>query len=218
MTERPYHTPAFQNAVEYTVTLTFVVAGGQRRGTAERRGDRVAERLANAAARLADVVEVVASGGLSHNGTASWPRPIRFAAANTARGRPDASGRLDRYLDPERERALRALAADNAAAPARDDTDRRRRSALGCRNAHRAAFQDQHACDCAYCQPEEHLTELRHTQRGDPSPWFVTPRCLCGQRVALTGQRCLRHGDARLVVLDGDPAALRLLADHVAAT
>ena len=214
MSQRPYDTPAFQHAAEYTITLTFVVAGGKRRGTAERHAKRVAERLANHAARLADVVEVVAVGGVSYDGKPHAPYPIRFAAANTGPARP-GDGRLARYVDPERDRALRALKADNAEAKAREDADRRRRTALGCRNAHRSMFLGQTHCACAYCRPEDHLTALRRAEHGDDDHRFVRPRCLCGQRVALPGQCCIRHGDARLVLLDGDLPALQLLADHV---
>lgn len=216
MNERPYETPAFQNAAEYTVTLTFVIAGGKRRGTAQRRGERVAERLTNYAARLADVVDLVATGGLSHKGEVTMPRRVHFAAANTARGQPDVSGKLDRYVDPERDRALRALAADNAAAKARAEADRQRRSALGCRNVYRPLLTGKQHCDCVYCRPADHLMDIRGLERGDAAGLrFVTPRCLCGHRVALPGQRCTLHRDTRLVVLDGDPPELHLLADYV---
>jgi hypothetical protein len=57
---RPHERPAFWNSVEYVVAVTFTVAGGARRGTAERRAERVADRLANTA-RAADVVAVSGS-------------------------------------------------------------------------------------------------------------------------------------------------------------
>lgn len=216
MSDRAYQTPAFQHAVEYTVSLRLVIAGGKRRGTAERRGLRVAERLASYAARLADVVEVTGAAGVSHDGQVSFPRPIQFAAANTARSTRERPGTLSRYLDPERDRALRELAADNAAARARKDADRQRRSALGCRNTYQPTLDGERPCECVYCRPEDHLLAFRRLQRGEADSLRVaTPRCLCGQPVAMTGQRCLRHRDPRLVVLDGDPPALQLLADHV---
>lgn len=214
MSERPYDSPAFQHAVEYTVAVTFVVAGGKRRGTAERRCKRVAERIANFTARLADVVEVTAAGGFSRDGELSLRSPVRFAAANSGHGTYTEPGKLDRYLDCERDLALRALAADNAAAKARRDADRRRRIELGCRNAYQPLMQGERYCECAYCQPEGHLIALRRVQRGDP-PTPIENRCLCGGAVAMAGQRCATHRDTGFVLLDGDPAPLQLLADLV---
>jgi hypothetical protein len=93
------------------------------------------ERLANAAPRAADVVEVSAVAGFAGgDGTLLAPRRVHFSAADTRHvtyGDPD---KLDRYLDPEHERALASLLAANEAYRARQRADRERRQAVGCTN------------------------------------------------------------------------------------
>jgi hypothetical protein len=66
MAADPHDAPAFYNAVTFTVAVTYTVEGGARFGTADRRARRVAERLANHAARTAGAVEVTAVPGPSH--------------------------------------------------------------------------------------------------------------------------------------------------------
>lgn len=204
----PHETPEFQNAVEYTVTITFTVAGGRRRGTAERRAEKVAERLASSAARTPGVVEVAARSGSSFRGEISWPSPVRFDAANNGSeptGKPD---RLTRYRDPEHDRALRSLAAVNAAYRERERADEQRRDAVGCGNTHRTLYQLQpRACGCVYCRPGQHALDAMLDDPPGPSPWR-TYRCLCGVVVPAPGERCLPHRGAQLVLLDGDPGNL----------
>jgi len=124
----PHETPAFQNAAEYVVAITFTVAGGARARTADGRAEGVAERLANAAARAAGVVKVAAvTGPASGDGTMLVPRRVHFSAANTGHANTGDPHKLDRYLDPEHERALASLKAANAAYRARQEADRARR-------------------------------------------------------------------------------------------
>ena len=137
------------------------------------------------------------------------PRPT---AAPPPPGCPD---KLARYLDPERERALRSLSEANAAFRARRDADRRRRSAVSCRNTHQPLLDGPRSCPCVYCDPEAHLLALRAARREEPDP-FIERRCVCGQPVAIAGQRCTAHRSTDVMVLDGDPAALQLLPDLMA--
>ncbi len=81
-----HDSPRFRNAVEYTIAITVTLAGGGRYGTAARRADRLAERLANIAARCDDAVQVTAAAGPSHDGNATRPQQVRFAAANRRPG------------------------------------------------------------------------------------------------------------------------------------
>lgn len=210
---RPHETPEFRHAAEYTVTITFRVAGGVRWQTALRRAHRVAERLANHAARAARVVEVTAIGGPSEHGRAFSPERIRFSAANSGRGTYADPDRLDRYLDPEFERALASLADARATAAAQDEADRARRQAIGCLNTHPPLTGRALQCPCVYCRPGEHEHARRHARAGQPDP-LRTPRCVCGRAVATSGRRCTRHVGLQLVVLDGDPASLHRLAGH----
>ena len=92
------------------------------------------EQIADYTARLAQVVEVTAVGGPSHDGTIIWQSPVRLAAANSGPATPKCPCKLARYLDPDRDRALRSLAEANAALRARRDADRPHRSAISCRN------------------------------------------------------------------------------------
>lgn len=136
---------------------------------------------------------------------------MRFAAANsghTAIG----SDKLARYVDPERDRALRSLADVDAAQRARREADRRRRTAVSCRNTNRPSLDGDRRCRCVYCDPEAHLLAMRAAQRGQPNP-FVEHRCLCGRPVTEAGQRCTAHRHTELIVLSGDHAALQLLPD-----
>lgn len=211
MTEQPHDTPAFQHAAEYTIAVTFVVAGGKRPRTADQRAHRVFEQIANYTARLGHVVEVTAAGGASTDGTVTWPTPVRFAAANSG---PTAVGsdKLARYVDCERDRALSSLAEANAVQRARRETDRQRRTAVSCHNTNQPFLDGDRRCRCVYCDPEAHLLAIRAAQRGDPDR-FVEHRCLCGRPVTQAGQRCTAHRDTELTVLSGDPAALQLLPD-----
>lgn len=207
----PYETPEFQHSAEFTVAVTFVVAGGKRPFTVDRRARRIFEQIANHAARLNDVLEVGAAGGPSHKGEISWRRPVTFSAGNTTPDPLDASKSFH-YLDPEFERAKRALAAANEAARAKREADRRRRSAVRCANAYPSVLEPgRRHCDCVYCDPEGHLMAARQA----PHASLPIPRCLCGQAVPEPGQRCLTHRDVQLEVFDDDPAPLQLLADYM---
>lgn len=210
---QPHETPEFRNSAEYTVTVTFRVAGGARWQTAHRHARCIAERLANHAARAAQVVEVTAVGGPSEHGRPFSPGWIRFAAANSGRGTYADPDRLDRYLDPEFERALASLADARATAADQVEADRARRQALGCLNTHQPSWRRALRCPCAYCSPGEHEHALRQSRAGEPDP-LRTPRCVCGRAVTTAGQRCARHVGLELVVLDADPAPLHRLASH----
>lgn len=208
----PHETPAFQNAAEYAVVIRFTVAGGARQRTAERRAERVAERLASSAARAANVVEVSAvTGPARSDGTILVPRRVHFAAANTGHATYGEPCKLDRYLEPEHERALASLQAANAAYRARQHADRQRRQALGCANAHRVgSFGDRRSCECVYCRPQDHLT-ARELAANAPH-LFPPPSCLCAIPTP-DGGRCMHHRHVELVVLDGDPEALQQLTE-----
>lgn len=210
MTPQPHETPEFQHAAEFTIAVTFVVAGGKRSRTANQRAQRIFEQIANSAARLGHIVEVTAVGGPSHKSKITWPSPIAFSAANTDPLPVGKPTQFHRYLDPDR--ALRSLAEVNAAQRARKEADRQRRLAVGCPNAHPSVLDGPRRCRCVYCDPEAHLLALRAARRGEPDRLLET-RCLCGQGVAMAGQRCRAHQGTEVVVLDGDPAALQLLPD-----
>jgi hypothetical protein len=211
MTARPHDRPEFYNAVTYAVTVTITVEGGKRRGTADRRARKVAERLANTAARTPGVVEVSASAGwTTKDGEVHWPERVRFAEANSGQGTHADPIKLDRYLDPDHELALRSLAEENAAAEQRRQTDRDRRRTAGCRNTYEFARTDRRYCECVYCQPDRHYDAVRAVREGRPCP--DDHRCLCGQPVPAHGDRCLRHTGTVVVALDTDPASLQLLA------
>lgn len=208
-----HETPEFRNAVEYTVATTFIVAGGARQGTAERRARKVAERLTAVAARTAQVVEVTARGGVSDRGEISWPSPVRFDGANSGRGTHAEPDHLTRYLAPEHERALQSLAAANAAYRDRQRADEARRAAVGCSNANRTRLSPARSCDCVYCEPEEHAADARLDEPDGDNPYRVY-HCLCGATVPAPASRCLAHRNVVLVVLDGDPGVLSVLAER----
>jgi hypothetical protein len=210
MAERPHERCAFTHAVTYTVVVTYTVAGGARHGTADRRGEQIAARLADAAARAKGVVEVTAQAGASRDGAILSPRRVRFAAANSGHGAFSEPAPLDRYLDADHELALRSLAAANAAYQAHAAADRARRAVVGCRNAHRYLGATR-ACACVYCDPEAHYATVRAQRRAGNDP-FVEYRCVCGVSVTDLGARCSAHRAVELVVLDGDGSALQLLA------
>jgi hypothetical protein len=209
---QPHETAAFQNSAKYVVAVTFTLAGGARRRTAERRAERIAERLASTAARAAGVVDVSAvTGPTSSDGTMLVPRRVHFSAANTGHATYGDPGKLDRYLDPEHERALASLAAANEAYRARQNADRKRRQAVGCVNAHRVGLPgDRRSCECVYCRPDDHLAARELDASG--SHWFTPPACLCGTPTP-AGGRCMHHRRVEVVVIDGDPDALRQLAE-----
>lgn len=207
----PHETNEFVNSTEYTVAITFRVEGGALGPTALRRARKIAERLANHAARAAQVVEVTAVGGVSTEGKQLASERIRFAAANTGRGTYADPTLRDRYLDPEFERALRSLADAKAAAREATEADRQRRQDLGCLNTNWSSARPATRCLCVYCSPVAHEHGLRLADAGTPDP-LTTPRCICGRGVAAPGLACSRHRDHELVVLDGDPPALQRLA------
>lgn len=206
---RPYETDEFRHAAEFTVTVTFVVAGGARRETAGRRARKLVERLANVAARAKGVVDVRAVAGASRKGEIAAPERVCFEAANTGRATNADPTKLDRYLDPDRHLALAALAQDHAAARARIEADRQRREAVGCANPWQNPTVGLDGCGCVYCQPAVHLDDLDphvRSGRGD------TPRCACGREATVPVASCVGHRDHRLVLLDGDPPELERLA------
>jgi hypothetical protein len=208
----PHEAREFTNAVEYTVQLTFVVAGGARWRTAHARARRIAERLANTAARAKGVVEVRAVAGASHDGEVLTPERVCFDAANSGHGTGADPSKLDRYLDPDHERALASLAAANAKARVRRQADIDRRCAIGCSNPAGLGPGLARPCHCAYCRPQEHL-ELRAETR-DPSA--DGGRCLCGRPSAPAAFGCRPHRGQQLVVLDDDPPELARLAARIA--
>lgn len=207
----PHETAAFCHAVTYRVTITYTVAGGARRGTAERRARRVAARLADAAARAAGVVEVTARAGPARDdGGTSASRPVAFTAANIDPAPGPGRGLLLRYTDPDHERARRSLAAATAAQQQRQQADRQRREAAGCADPDR--LRGDVWCGCVYCQPGQHLHVLVEHERAGPCA-LIDYRCVCGQPVAAAGERCLAHRGVRIVALDGDDPALCELVD-----
>lgn len=207
MTGGAHETPEFRNAVEYTVTVTFRVAGAARYAAGRRRAQRIAERIAASAARMAGVVEVTARGGQSSDGKASLTYPLRFEGANTGTAALGEPEKLDRYLDPDRERALQDLAAANRAHEDAHRRDRERRIALGCGEAS-PLTRGHHTCDCVYCRPQEHQHDAETLRRLGPSP-YQPYRCPCSAAVDSLGGRCARHDRVQLVVLPGDPPALQ---------
>ncbi len=207
----PHETDRFRNAATYTVAVTYTVAGGARRETAHRRARVVAERIASAAARLSDVVDASAVAGVpGPDGTLVARRAVYFANANT--GRPDRGGdKLNRYVDPDHERGLASLADANRQTRDHRDADQVRRQAVACLNTWRTPGRPSAACTCVYCQPGRHLELLT-----DPSARAVwTPRCICGRPVSDPGDRCTRHTDTEIVVLDDDPDDLTTVSNKV---
>jgi hypothetical protein len=207
-----HETREFRNSVEYTIQLTFVVAGGARWRTAHARARRIAERLANTAARAKGVVDVRAVAGASHDGEVCLPERVRFEAANSGQGTGAEPTKLDRYLDPDHERALASLADANRAARARRQADFDRRTTIGCANPTGLGPGIARPCHCAYCLPREHLdawTEARGVS-------VQGRRCLCGRPGGPVSFVCRPHRRQQLVVLDGDPPELARLAAQVA--
>jgi hypothetical protein len=200
--------PEFQNSVSWTVVITFVVAGGARPQTARARAEKLAARIVSAAARLAGVVEVRAVGGetsAAEGFKPVCPRSVAFDAANIGR---------DRYLDPDRERALASLAEENAAYRARRQADEDRRRAVGCANTYQFVLSGRRSCECVYCAPATFLAGLTTPYPDDSTHPINRPRCVCGAEPwllsarAASEQRCSRHHFVRIVVLDGDAPAI----------
>ena len=165
---RPYESDAFQNSATFTVAITYTVAGGARWETARRRARKVAEKLCDAATRMAGVVEVTARVGERSQVPFDWSEPVWFRTANSGRAALSDPNRLERWVDPERELARQALAADRAAADRRREDDRRRRRAVGCPNALPSLLLEptRRECSCVYCDPQLHLMLLSRIQRG----------------------------------------------------
>jgi hypothetical protein len=209
----PHEAREFTNSVEYTVQLTFVVAGGARWRTAHARARRIAGRLANTAARAKGVVDVRAVAGASHDGQLLAPERVCFEAANSGHGTGADPSKLDRYLDPDHERALASLADANAAVRVRRQADFDRRCAIGCSNPAGLGPGIARPCCCAYCRPQEHL-ELR-TETPEEA-WPDGVRCLCGRASTAPAFGCRPHCGQQLVVLDGDPPELTRLAARIA--
>lgn len=210
MAGEPHDDAAFANSVTYTVKVTMTVRGGVRRDTADRRARRVAERVADAAARAKDVVEATAVAGPSRDGEILWPNRVHFPAANTGRDALGEVGKLDRYLDPDHELALRSLSAARRRQQAHREADRRRRAAVGCRNTLSGVW-DEPRCRCVYCEPDDHYVARQLFANTDPTACGPPP-CVCGQPTP-AGARCLRHRDVQIVALDGDPEALHAFAN-----
>ena len=206
---RPYETNEFRNSVEFTVAITFVVAGGARWQTAYRRARKIVERLTNTAARAKGVVDVRAVAGASHKGEIATPERVCFEVANSGRATNAEPAKLDRYLDPDHHLALAALAQDHAAARARVRADQQRREAVGCHNPWQNRVVEGRACACVYCQPAVHLDDLELHRWSGPD---AVPRCACGREATVPVRSCVGHRDHGLVLLDGDPSELERLA------
>jgi hypothetical protein len=206
----PYEVREFTNSVEYTIQLTFVVAGGARWRTAHARARKVAQRLANTAARAKGVVDVRAVAGASHDGELLTSERVCFDAANSGHGTGVDPTRLDRYLDPDHERALASLAEANATARVRRQADFDRRQAIGCANPAGLGPGLARPCRCAYCRPAEHL-EVPAAY----DAWVDGGRCLCGRDSTPPAFGCRPHDGQQLVVLDGDPLELARLAARI---
>jgi hypothetical protein len=120
-------------------------------------------------------VDVRAVASASHDGELLTPERVCFDSANSGHGTNAAPGKLDRYLDPDHERAPASLADANAAARAHRQADLDRRQAIGCSNP--AGLGPGLArCRCAYCRPEEHLEVLAEAHKA----WSDGGRCFCG--------------------------------------
>ena len=218
MTEA-HEDPRFVNSATYAVVVTITVAGGARPGTAHRRATRVAERLADTAARAADVVDVSAvSGPVTTTGEIIAPARVRFARANTGGTSAGDQGKLARYLDPDHERARASLAAVDARFRERQRADRQRRQAVGCANASGVGGSaGRRVCGCVYCDPTVHLVVAQQPSGGRVEP----PRCPCGSIVGTPGERCRSHQHVELTVLDDDRQTLHELAallDHISSS
>lgn len=206
------HEREFAHAGRWTVVVSFTVAGGARRLTAEGRAVKIAARLVSAAARLAGVVEVRAVAGPTsptEDFVPLAPRRVRFDAANSGHGTYWQPKPRDRYLDPEHERALGSLAEANRAAEARRRAEESRRAAVGCANRYayaRTLRREQVLCDCVYCAPTLFVAGLA-PERDAFS--FDRPRCVCGRPPdQRERRRCWSHTTAAIVVLEGDPSGV----------
>lgn len=209
---RPHEAREFTNSVEYTIQLTFVVAGGARWRTGHARARKVAERLANTAARAKGVVDVRAVAGASRDGQLQTPERVCFDAANSGHGTGADPTRLDRYLDVDHERALVSLAEVNATARVRRQADFDRRQRIGCANPAGLGPGLARPCRCAYCRPQEHLAAPGAAHEA----WAGDGRCLCGRPSTPSTPGCASHSGRQFVVLDGDPPELARLAARVA--
>lgn len=195
--------PRFTNSATYAVTVTITVAGGARSRTAHRRAGKVAERLANAAARAADVVDASAKLGLVVGDEVVWTDSVPFSAAKTGQGTYADPDRLFRYLDPDHERALVSLEAANARYRQRRTADRDRRRGVACADANQLGWNDARGCSCVYCDPVLHLTLALCAAPGR------SQRCPCGELSSL----CRRHDALVPVVLDDDVPELEQLRE-----
>jgi len=190
----PYEEPRFYNAVEHTVAVTFTVRGGKRHGTADRQARKIAERLGSRAARMVGVVEVRATAGPSRDGTITSARIVRFDAANAGQAIHGEADKLDRYLDPDHELALRSLAAANAAAQDHRRVDQERRLAAGCRNTYQHAATNAF-CECVYCKPELHYDAViavrssGHNRSSSTAASAVTPSTASASAAPSTARR-----------------------------
>ena len=212
----PHEQPEFTNSAEYTLSITFRVAGGARPGTAHDRARRIAERLTDATARAAGVVEVSAVGGESHEGRPLVQERIRFPLANSGSGTAADPTQLARYLDPDHERALESLAGASAARRRGAEADQARRRAVACLNTNRLEGLQPMRCLCVYCEPAAHEQAL--SRPGSTGPVPIGPvRCVCGRPVAVAGMRCSRHRDIRPVAIEGDGAVLTRLVQRLQA-
>jgi hypothetical protein len=158
------------------------------------------------------VVHVRAVAGESHDGQLLTPERVCFDSANSGHGTGVEPSKLDRYLDPDYERALASLADANATTRARRQADFDRRCAIGCSNPAGLGPGLARPCRCAYCRPQEHLevrTEAHET-------WVNDGRCLCGRASTPAAFGCRPHRGQQLVVLDGDPPELPRLAAVIA--
>jgi len=202
--------PRFTNSATYQVSVTVTVAGGARSRTAHRRISKVAEQIANAAARSKDVVDAAAVYGIvSPGGETLLSRQVVFAAANTGHASFEDPTKLSRYLDPEHERALESKAHADGRYQRRRVADRDRRRTIGCADAYRMeALRQPWACGCVYCEPDFHLlvVDAPDDTLGEPR------RCVCGRLAS----RCVEHTGVAIVVLDGDPDSLGELATRAA--
>lgn len=200
----------FRNAAVYTVAVTYTVAGSARPTTARRRAEKVADRIASAAARLRDVVDVRAvAGPAGSDGEILAPTRVRFTAANSGSGTYGEPDKLDRYLDPDHERALASLASANDEWRRRRDQDRDRRRVVGCQNTYRSANEVRRDCPCIYCAPQAHLEAHR---QGPAALYPYSPRCVCGMTMPSAGMRCRQHRATEIVVLDDETGPLAELA------
>lgn len=203
--------PALRHACSWQVTITYTVEAGARPATGWARAERLARRLANAAARSSGVLEVSAASGPW--GSKPALRRLQFEAANAGCGSYAQPELLDRYFDPDWQRDRKAVRTAEQRSRDASNADARRRSDLGCRNVARAASEPVRFCGCCYCDPADHLAAARLAVIDDS----VQEPCPCG--VHLRGAACGDSAGHRraLAVLEGDPPAARqVVAYHQA--